>query len=824
MEDGKWADVHFQKIEQLGVQYGLSLDSAFQVTLDTFLAVRDEPSTSEIRLYSYALARMKEHQLAAPFLETIFPFKEDADLHSEIVALEEKCRIPLILSSFHELDSEQIGAILEEASINVEANIQIAKSLLSENQLHKRLGLLKKSYNRLPVQFTSDQVVGKAPTPEMMKSKPSKWLIAAGILLVGVLTATFFLPEKGDTEKATSNKFEVEYKEAREEYQDILGLTNNRFNKLNFIQEADKQMALFKENESENSDEELEAEFKKVMNELAPPSVMVKNISSGRFSESEQESIAFLTVYRAKIKNLLVLYDEILWDYRNEIENFEVKSYLNKADRLMEKADEFPEELKNVLLTMQDQSITLVENRDTGEIRASYLMSDMYRDMQWNFHPHTYGYMYLVATEPLVVNGKLADKMHEFFYLLLAMEETLSTVTKDNILYPALEAEYISFMHQMIQGSSSENVFNERGGVKDEYRDLWQRLSGVFGARPSNYLLMPIVEEMEASGWKHSPTRDEFSKETVVEALLLARMGELERLMYGEPPVVRDDSITLPNEEFSSQVQRLYNEFKDTYDIRVFKGLSPLLTVGVFDYANEMEDPATMYHLLREGFDEYSETGITQTLEEYVESWRKGFSIFQDANHISFLVANMHRMRHDFAASFEVHSPNSVRGFGIYLDEEENWYMSEPIHEPLPSIQNEAEVTINTRFKSEVQDLYQSFSEHHDFYLLEGRAASQVVGLYLYAGGLRDYETQYALLWKGKNLDGVNKEEFLKQLENALPYKMEELFASISFNAEEQDENGDWMGVVTLTDNNEEGSTQNLKMMWKESVWRVVLD
>lgn len=827
MSEGKWMDVHYERIERLGVQFGLSLDAAFQVALDTFVSLRDDPKKSELLLYTYAVEKMKELQPAVPFLQDIFLFKEDVELHSRIVALEVEFRIPLILSSFHKLDNEQIGAILEETLGDVEVLIQKAKSELGENQLEKRLELLEKSYNRLPVQFTSDRIVGSTPAPEAKKAKSAKGLIAVGILLIGILTATFFLPDKEVAEivAPSNSKFEVEYKEVREQYQEVLRLTNERFNKLGFVKEADKQMALFKKNEDAHSDTELEAEFEKVLEELMIPSEMLVGVSSNSsLMDDEQASIAFLTAYRAKIKDLLVLYDEILWDYRTEIENFEVQGYLNKVDRLREKANAFPEELKNILLTMQDQSIELAENQNTGEIRAKYFASDGYSGIQWNFHSNTYGYVYMLTIEQLVVDGMLFHSSPDSYYNLLVMEGTLANATKDEVLYPALEAMYLSFFHHLIKGSSTEDVFDQDGFVRGEYRDAWRRISDMHGAQPSNYLLLPIVEEMEASGWRHSTTWDGFSKETITETLVLARMGELERLMYGDPPVVRDDSVTFPNEEFFSQVKQLYNEFKGTYDIGVFKGVSPLLTIGVFDYGNEMEDPATMYHLLREGFDEYSETGITQSLEEYVASWRKGFSIFKDANRIDFLAASMQRMKRDFSAYIDVQSTNMTRGFSIYLNEEGNWYMDGPIHEPLPSSQNEAEVAINTRFKSEIQDLYQSFSAHHDSYPLEGLAASQVIGLYLYAGGLRDYKTQYALLWKGRNLDSVNKEEFLKQSEHAPSYKMEDLFTTISFNAKKQDANGDWFGVATLTDNNEEGSTQSLRMIWKDRIWRVVLD
>ena len=36
----EWTDIHYKKIERFAFQYGLSLESAVQVTLDTFVSFR----------------------------------------------------------------------------------------------------------------------------------------------------------------------------------------------------------------------------------------------------------------------------------------------------------------------------------------------------------------------------------------------------------------------------------------------------------------------------------------------------------------------------------------------------------------------------------------------------------------------------------------------------------------------------------------------------------------------------------------------------------------------------------------------------------------
>ena len=55
---------------------------------------------------------------------------------------------------------------------------------------------------------------------------------------------------------------------------------------------------------------------------------------------------------------------------------------------------------------------------------------------------------------------------------------------------------------------------------------------------------------------------------------------------------------------------------------------------------------------------------------------------------------------------------------------------------------------------------------------------------------------------------------------------MEDLFETISFKANEIDDNGDWTGVATLTvdleKNPGEEPIKNIHMMWTENGWRVI--
>ena len=834
---GSWKDIHSKKIERFAFQYGLTLEMAYEVTLDTFVSFHNQFGNADDgesilpAVYKLAIQKLAQTERLLSTVEGVFPFEEDAELHSQIVKLDEKYRLPFILSQFHSFTNDQIALILDCSTVEVGTNIQTAKNLLGMDQLEKRIELLGKSYNRLSVRFKAEQIMGKTAPPEIKKEKfnITKWSVATIVLLIGILIVTFFLTNVGEIINLSTSDFEVRYKEERGRHQKTLQLENDRFGKLNFVQEADRKLASLIAKEKTSSQEELETEFKEIIKVIKLPSEMLADfLLISPMRDDEDGSIAFLSSYRTKVMDLISLYDEILWDYRKDVEGFEVESYVNKADRMMISSDEFPKELKNVLNSMENQSIHLILNKSTGKIEANHFGSNIYNDVRWKFHSNIYGYVSMLAAEPYIVGGVMTHPIEELFYHVFAMQDTLEKVKMDKVLYPAMYAEYVSLFYNIVKGSASTNIFDEQEILKNEYKGIWQKFSNTFEAHPANYLMMPIVEEMEASGWKSSKSWDEFSTEKIEEALELARIGQLENVMYGERPAIEDDSIVLPDPEFFSRVGELYNEFKKSYDISVFKGLSPIYVVGVFDYANEMEDPTTMYHLFRENIVLYLKSGEVVSLEEYVAQWRKGFSFLKDANGIDFFGSSMDRLRHDFSAYVEINFSNGQRSVGVYLDVDQNWFMQETWHEELPSAQIEPGIEVNSDFKREVKSLYRAFSQAKNSFVLGEVTASNLVGLYFYAAELGDFETQYALYFLDENYPVIEKEQYLVEASLVPQWKMEDMFKTISFKGKEQDENGNWPGVVTLTVNQEKnpGGAQikSFQMMWTKQGWRIMFN
>ena len=145
--------MHSGKIVRFAFQYGLSLEEANEVTLDTYISLRnkirslDENVPLLLTLYKILLEKVSHYKPTLPIAENAFPFKEDALLHTKIIELDKKHRVPFILSCFHGFTNEQITFIIEDSSVDVESTIKATNELLGVDG--KSLELLKKSYNRL---------------------------------------------------------------------------------------------------------------------------------------------------------------------------------------------------------------------------------------------------------------------------------------------------------------------------------------------------------------------------------------------------------------------------------------------------------------------------------------------------------------------------------------------------------------------------------------------------------------------------------------------------------------------------------------------------
>lgn len=446
--------------------------------------------------------------------------------------------------------------------------------VMANNDFDKRMEFLKKSYDRLPSSFNPEEVLqkieGETNKPEQRGSsvrrkrtfrrKIAVWAVSvASIFLFGFITALFIAEHN---EKQASDeyveKLQNDYAIERNKQRDVLKLEEDKFSKLAFVGEADAIIESIADDK-----EQAEVNYERALSTLTLPSDMMKDIADQSLVEDEQASIDYLDTFFGKIRSLITVYDEILVENQQVIEDFKMDPSIDKAAVMMLSPDTFPEELQNMIDTMSEQYIELTMNRDTGEITVRYYAPRLAEKVKAHFHPDMRGYVTLALTRP----GQ------------------------------------------------------------------------------------PIVNDFDG--------RAEIANQT----------------------------ITLPDHDFEQQVKSLYEQFKDTHDKTIFKGYSLIYIVGVFHYANDMEDPETIYYLTHS--DDMTiniQQGRDYTVEEYVADWRKGVSLFDNAKEIVFSTDSIeHLVANAVSATVQVirQGGTSEDAYFIWEDSRE-WQLFTDWLEPLP--------------------------------------------------------------------------------------------------------------------------------------------
>lgn len=438
---------------------------------------------------------------------------------------------------------------------------------MENNKFEKRMEFLKKSYERIPSSFAPDEVlrkideetkktrneahsVGKNKT---LRHTMTVWGVGiASVFVFGIITAMFILEQKEGTGEITGanmqhgsdeyiespekmkefDEYSValnkEYEIEREKRREMLKLEEKKFGKLEFVNRADGQMSIVRNSKYRgsimslaNGKKVLEQIFEDAKSYLKLPSEMVQDIKRYPLVDDEQASIDFLGIYRSKVKSLLTVYNEVL-----EESGYTGDSSAIQAEAMMRSSNRFPKELQNIIDTMQEHSIEFYTNSNMGEIETRYYDSSVHKELQKYIHPNTLAYADMIVKEPYTFGGALQYPVHELVPMLQEMERTLLTVENDFVLYPIMESYYTMIFNNIMEDAKSSKVFSDQGMVNEEYREPLRELASG-GGRSLKYIMQPIIEELEASGWRQSKSWDALVYNDLIEALALARAGGL---------------------------------------------------------------------------------------------------------------------------------------------------------------------------------------------------------------------------------------------------------------------------------------------------------
>lgn len=428
---------------------------------------------------------------------------------------------------------------------------------MSNDNFEKRMEFLKKSYERVPSSFDPDEVfrkIDEEKVPQPQEQKPSKggirqtftiWAMGiASIFIIGIIGTGYIFDQKQNAEENVVDSAELDeyieelkekYEVEKEKRRKMLMLDEEHFEQYSgtgALSLLSMESFINSVKQYENAKEIVLDQYNRAVEGLKTPSEMIQDLKQNPLTEDEAGSIDFISTYREKVKRLLMVYNTIGQKNYEAIKEFEVGPSDDKAAIIMQTSKSFPEQLQNIINTMNEQSIRLESDKRVGEIGIWYYDSQLHQELNSNLHPYTYGYQQMLIDMPYMFGGILVHPLFESSLMIQDMEYTLINVEQDSTLYPILKSYYLTLFNEIMKGSEYTKIFDANGVLLPEYQKAWRNMAGGERGTPMHSILDPIIKEMEASGWKESASWDSLDYYDLEEALVLCREGVLEEYMY----------------------------------------------------------------------------------------------------------------------------------------------------------------------------------------------------------------------------------------------------------------------------------------------------
>ncbi|WP_342567845.1 hypothetical protein MKY09_05890 [Psychrobacillus sp. FSL K6-4046] len=407
---------------------------------------------------------------------------------------------------------------------------------MDDKKLEDRLALLKSSYDRLPSTIDTDEILknidkDKFVEPTQVNRKKINWqrvavwlASAAAILVIGIIGASF----QEENEPTNANQLEnidgegnvpladasiefIErlknnYEKEREKRREMLHLTEEEFSKLPFVQTADSLywryisengLSLYNTVPSFSDKDSLNIRYKELIQSLHLPSEMVQEVIDNGQKLNEEETAEFFNVYSRKIKELRVYFSE-----REDITEEQLAA-LNKENL-------YPGSVVNIQYKLNEEQLGDLKNI----LEPTFLV-----------------YNHMLEKAPFTYAGELIYSLNDSVALLMYLDEFLvnsSDLYGDKDL---LKMYYTELFYAIVKGTSDHSVFNN-GVVEKEYKDIWSTIvNESYSSNTINFLVKPIVNEFETSGWTKSESWDNLDHSDIMDAIDLESNGDLEQFV-----------------------------------------------------------------------------------------------------------------------------------------------------------------------------------------------------------------------------------------------------------------------------------------------------
>ena len=643
----QWMNKHAENIERFAIQFGCTQKQAGTVAEATFrtlyhnIKLFNDDDSMSTRLYQIALEQLVHENEKELQLEKTFSFEEDQELHEKIGQLEKKSKVCFILSQFQEKTDEEIAMIVgmseEAVCMLITQAYEVLAVQIEGHRLEKRLEFLTKSYGRISSFFRQEKVF-EEPKLEEQTSKTRRkvsrksivtWI--AGIVVLFVLVSVPVVMGE-EYQKASSEKYleklTTSFGEEMTSRFNILGLTeptdkdDEDFHGIPFGQQARGEFeTLIRKAELEivknnTIDKKMIGEqYEEIIKTLELPSEKAEKLFKNPLTNDKDKSEKFLTDYFNQFFEIQQSYYTSIFKHEEIIQNAIVDGTVD-IEKFIEKNETYPEDLKMAIDGMKGQNVYLYSIPEWASVFPNFGTSEVSAKIRASIHEDLVGYITAMESWQFIYNTNQDISIDEAIDALIEIEKTIFASDEKNNHYFTLDYYYSALFNRIVIETEPNQFLGPDGKVREEIRASWKRIASIGGDSPAAHIMRKIIAEMETSGWTKSESQRRLHEYQIQQALEMAKEGNLESfVIHGITQVNGLHFVAFPDVYFENIVEETYNHFSSNHDL-VLKEVDPLVIAAIYFYANDQEDPETMWRL-------FSREHNAVTLEEYENDWKK---------------------------------------------------------------------------------------------------------------------------------------------------------------------------------------------------------
>lgn len=787
----RWVDLNTSSIAALAFQNGVPDNQSGKFQIEVFkrfhvLLMETDSLNADSALYRIASEILPGYTgtLHSSGTHDRFLFEEDQELHSALQQLALPNRVAFTLFHFHEKSSEELTVILsiEPAKLHsiLETSFESTQKhlALEDRQMDKRLELLAKSYSRLELPSPEKKDPLKAgPAIEHLqttKTRPGKKvtavLVSTCLLLGSLVTASFVMDGTEttgtDDEEETADTIEGQVEKWKERYNSIknnspqeMGISAEVYDELSYVSEADHLISRILSEENlevmKGDSLALEKQFVRVLFHIETPQGMVDLLDEHPLSSDETDQ--FIYTFANKTEELMQASNKALLEYNAEFADAIEEGELSVTE-LLSNAGNYTEEASNLIKGLDEQMLTIIQHPTEARFIARrdltplYGVSSIMND--WTVSSN----LMILGNEPFFDSTGLLVSLEEAAYRLTELEHYLLDEHSRSMLYTDFTDKFQQLFWLVLKGSKDNPVFSDAETVKEEYRQAWN-LIAESRKNPILSVMLPILDDFEETDWQSSKHYEELSPMQITYAMQMEMVGYLADDMPNGHMVTQPEFIDMAGFSYEDS-EELYNQFKVDYNKTLLSGRSPSEIYFLYQYANRMEDPETMWHLM-------SEDRSKPDQQEFLERWQKLPDIAETARWLEYTEESFYRSGKNIVVQLNINYADEISSFQegprLVTSENDVWLLSYRYSEIYTSEQ------MNEDFREKIQTLYQAGE-------WEGATPAEVVGLVLIAKEQSDYKALESLTEEFHHHQfSSDFEELMKSLELPLFAELLEL-------------------------------------------------